>query len=419
MRSTSTRCDLARAATAARACFRVLPAFALAALLMPSSPALGDVLHLEDGRRVEGEVLRDDKDGVQIKTLTGRLKTYKRSEVAFVYRGDAKEPEIHDGVGPDGAGGDGAEVGPDGKIIKDVVDAQTARVESALGFDIRVALHKNMVVRGDLSLRDLGRIAEAGQLTLENFAKTFGAKLSDIVPKRGRKDPYRRIEVYQFKLEAGYVRYVDKVLKRMRDETVSDQLLALMRRQKGFWILSPHAVMAQYQGAGHLATSISNVSHKLSHTLLLLWEPAGTWRPWWFLEGFAAWQEIRITGDNRTYCLELARPGEYAKKGTPDADEAAKAKTEEIWRAKVKAMVRGNAERQLTLLGKRSLNEIVFEDVIQSWSVVDWLETEGVLKPFTLAYKEHRTLDKAFEEVLEISIPAAHDQWRKWVLRTY
>ena len=54
--------------------------------------------------------------------------------------------------------------------------------------------------------------------------------------------------------------------------------------------------------------------------------------PWWYLEGVATWQEIRLHGHNLTYCIEVARPGDYAKPGTPDADEAAKAQMAKAWR---------------------------------------------------------------------------------------
>ncbi len=383
------------------------------ALIAASSIALGDVIHLKDGRRVEGEILTRDEDEVTIQTASGRFRVFPMTEVEKIFDEGEEEPAAKPEKPPQAEGPKAK-----GKDV-DWVDKATKRYERMLGRKLTVAVHRQVIARGDIERKELGQIAGIAQKTLDHFLKTYGCKLADVVPRRVGRDYSWRLEVFQFRLEKGYLNFVDRVLARIRDETVDDRRLALLRRQKGFWILTPHTLMAQYQGAGHIATSISNVAHKTSHVLLLQYKQAGAWRPWWFLEGFAVWQEIETAGEVRTYCLEVSRPGEYAVPGTPDADEAAKSKTAELWRSKVKAWVKARDERDLAVLARRSLNELVFEDVVQSWSLVDWMQREGVLRPFTLAYKRHRKLDKALEEVLETSVPGAHAQWRKWVLKTY
>src|SRR5207249_347414 len=114
----------------------------------------------------------------------------------------------------------------------------------------------------------------------------------------------------------GYVTYCDKVLDRIRDETVSKERLAFMRRQRGLWVVSPRPMMAQYLGPSDLATELSAACHKTSHVLLTLWKPSGDFMPWWFYEGFATWQAFAALHESRTYCLELERPDEYTRKGT-------------------------------------------------------------------------------------------------------
>lgn len=394
---------------------------AAAALLLAllACPAAADVLHLKDGRRVEGEILTEDEEEVTIKTPTGKFRVFARSEIEKIYREDKDEPDVKGGKGAKpGAPGKKAVEEPEQKGGDDV-DKATRRYERLYGAKLNVAVHGSVVVRGDMSLKDLGKIASSAQRTIDHFLKTYKIKNVDVVP-RGLRRGYRwRIEIFQFKLEKGYLQFVDRVLKSIRDETMGDDRIALLRRQKGFWMLSPHALMAQYQGAGQLITSVSNVSHKTSHILLLLYKQSGTWRPWWMLEGLATWQEIRTTGGSYTYCLEVAKAGDYVRPGTPEADEAAKSKTEKLWQVRVRKMVKGREERDLGVLGRRSLNELVFEDVLQSWSVVDWLKKNGVLRSFTLAYKRERDLDKAFDDVLEVPVAGAHEMWRAWVLKTY
>jgi hypothetical protein len=153
--------------------------------------------------------------------------------------------------------------------------------------------------------------------------------------------------------------------------------------------------------------------------LLTGWKPSGSFVPWWFYEGFASWQEFAVLGETRTYCIDLARPVAYAKPGSPEADEAAKARTEQGWRAAIRKLVVKRDERDLVTLGKLSLNEIVLVDVQQSWSVVDWLSRTGRLKDFAEAYKDARDLDAACRKILSVPVGGAHEVWREWVMKTY
>jgi hypothetical protein len=273
------------------------------------------------------------------------------------------------------------------------------------------------VVRGDHPLPELKRMAEAAEKTARHFLATFQCRPEDALP--GDRYGPQRIEIFQFWKEEGYLAFIDKALTRLRDETVDDARLAFMRRQRGFWIVSPRALMAQYQGPSDIATSISNACHKTSHVLLTGWKPAGAFVPWWLYEGLASWQEFAVLGETRTYCIDLARPDDYARAGTPEADEAAKAKTEQGWRAKVKSLVGKRAEKDLGVLAKMALNEIVLVDVQQSWSVVDWLSRTGKLKDFVEAYKESRDLDAACRKCVDAPTSGAHEVWRQWVMKTY
>jgi hypothetical protein len=115
----------------------------------------------------------------------------------------------------------------------------------------------------------------------------------------------------------------------------------------------------------------------------------------------------------------MARPADYARAGTPEADEAAKARTEQGWRGKVKALVGKRNEKELASLAKLTLNEIVLVDVQQAWSVVDWLHQTARLKQFVIEYKTTRDLDAACRTVLGVPASSAHEQWRAWVLRAY
>jgi hypothetical protein len=377
---------------------RALAALLVATLLAVHASAA--TVWMKDGRKFEGEIVSKTDTEVKIKLANGKTETIKRSDIKSLDEPPPPAPKVASNETGDA-----------------VVDRRSREYERWLGTPLATATSELTVVRGDHPPAELKQMADAAEKTARHFLSTFGCRPEDALP--GDRYGPARIEIFQFWKEEGYLAFVDKALTRIRDETVDDARLAFMRRQRGFWIVSPRALMAQYQGPSDLATSISNACHKTSHVLLTGFKPSGAFMPWWLYEGVASWQEFAVLGETRTYCLELARPDSYGRSGTPDADEEAKAKTEQGWRAKVKSLVGKRAEKDLGVLGKMSLNEIVLVDVQQSWSVVDWMWRTGRLKDFVETYKETRDLNAACVKHFDAPTSGAHEIWRQWVMKTY
>jgi hypothetical protein len=370
---------------------------AAAMLLVLVGSALADVVHLRDGTTVEGTVISRTDRLLRFKTTSGRVRTFRLADVKKVETAGAVLPEQ-----------DEAE-----RLADDPLSKDTRRMESRMGRKLNVVVKGHVHVRGDHPHDELEKIADAGEMTLLHFMSTFDCDTASFIEGPGRYTG--RIEVLQFRQEKAYLKFVDKVFAELRDSTVDDARLKLIRRQRGFWVMTPRPIMAGYMGPSPFETIPSNVSHKVSHELLMLWEPAGRWMPWWLLEGFAAWQEIQITGANLTYCLEPAGPGSYANQnGTGSADELAKAQTAKAWRKHIRKKLAAHEERLLGVLAKLPLNDLNRDEVIQSWSVVDWIDAKGKLKPFVLAYKRTNDLQTALEEVLGCGIDEAHERWRRW-----
>lgn len=297
----------------------------------------------------------------------------------------------------------------------DALAAATKDYERKLGTQLRVAARGRFVVRGDMDQPDMENLAETAAAAFDDYVAVMGCKPDDVLPPPKPGAPVW-VEVFQFKSEKGYTDFIDKVVARIRDDTVDDRRLALMRRQRGMFLLSPRPIVAQYQGPSEISTVRSQVVHKTSHVLLLLHRRAGAWMPWWLLEGLAVRQEMSVLKESRTYCLEVDRPGDYFKPGTPEADEAAKARLELHWRKRAKAMVEASSHRDLALLAKLTLNELVLDDVIQSWSVVDWMLREGKLPAFVAAYKKEREFAAACETALSGPPSAVEAKWRAAVV---
>jgi hypothetical protein len=291
------------------------------------------------------------------------------------------------------------------------VAAASKEYDRRLGTTLRVARRGAFVVRGDHDQAELDNLAEVAARTLESYARTMGCSEADVLTPT-RKGERLLVEVFQFQREKAYLEFLDKVFSRIRDDTVDDRRLALMRRQRGFFVLTPRPMVVQYQGPSVLDTVRSQVVHKTSHVLLLAHRRAGAWMPWWLLEGFAVRQEMDVLGETRTYCLEVDRPGDYARPGTPEADEAEKARLEEHWRRRAKELADGKKARDLVVLARLSLNELVLDDVVQSWSVVDWLHRSGRLPAFVLASKEHRELPATCRAALGWEPSETDARWR-------
>ena len=296
-----------------------------------------------------------------------------------------------------------------------LVAAATKDYERRLGKSLRVAQRGVFVVRGDHDQPDLDNIAEVCAATFDHYVQSMSCTADEVV-KPAKKGERPHVEVFQFKQEKAYLDFLDKVFSRLRDDTVDDRRLALMRRQRGFFVVTPRPIVAQYMGPSDLATVRSQAVHKSSHVLLLSHRKAGAWMPWWFLEGVATWQEMAVLRESRTYCLEVERPGDYAAPGTPEADEAAKARLESAWRTKVRAMVAAKRHRDLSVLARLSLNELALEDVMQSWSVVDWLFRNRKLATLTAHYKDQREFAKTCELALEAPPAGVEERWKSWVL---
>ncbi len=371
----------------------------LALALLPAT-SFAATIYLKDGRKLEGEIVERTDKAIKVKLANGKVETVKPSEVKSIDEPPPPPPKVVSNETGDAP-----------------VDARSKEYERWLQTPLAVVLGEFVVVRGDHPPEELKQIAESADKTARHFCTTFGIQPVDAL--RDGRYGAGRVEIFQFWKEGGYVGFCDKVVARIRDELVDDARLALMRRQRGLWIMTPRTLMAQYQGPSDITTSIAQACHKTSHVMLTGWKPSGTFMPWWLYEGLATWQSFAILGDTRTYCLEVARPADYSRGATPDADEEAKSRSEDGWRARVKQMVARRDEKDLARLGKMSLNELTLPEVQQSWSVVDWLHQTARLKDFVTAYKDTRDLDAACRQVLAVPTAGAHDAWRSWVSRVY
>lgn len=310
---------------------------------------------------------------------------------------------------------------PKGEQPSESVLRVTAEVERRTGLELATVVRGRVVVRGDAPEPELVRIAETCTAVIDHFLTIVGGGADDVFgPIRGEGDTgdenARRVEVYQFVREKEYLAFVDRYVARIRDDTLDDRRLQLLRRQRGFFIRTPRLLMAQYQGPSDPASSLGQAAHKTSHVCAFTWKESGAWSPWWLLEGFGAWQEMAALRECRTYCLETDEAGGYAKAGTPEADEAAKARMADAWRKKAAELVRTRKARDISALARLSLNEITHDDVVVSWSFVQWLHRERKLAEFLVASKEKRDLEPACDRTFGKPSPEVERMWHAWLL---
>ena len=392
----------------ARALALLLIAAALGTAGLPEA-ALADVVVLKDGSRISGRVLSKGKRLLRIKDDRGKIHAVRLTDVERIEEGEELSTED-------------ADAERDAKAMpglsleqRKAVRARCAPWAEATGIAFNAAARPRVHAFGDMKPPELSRLAEAMQRTYDDYCARMGC--TEEAPLE-RSDA-GELTLVQFREEPQYLRFIDRVFDRIRDETVDDRRLKLMRRQQGFWVLTPRPIVVRYRGPSVIEGLVSNASHQASHSLLLLHDAEGGWMPWWLLEGFAVWQEIRLTGHALTYCINVSEPGDYAKAGTPEANEAAKAKLQKAWRAKVRGRVAARDERGLTALGKASLNELELPDVQEAWSVVEWLAARSLLADFVTAYKREKTLEATCQLVFKKTTDGVHEDWRTWVLANY
>jgi hypothetical protein len=371
---------------------------AFAVLALSASSAFATVIVLKNGKRIEGEIVERNTEQISIKVKGGKVEVYKVKEIDHL-----EEPPPPPVVSNDTG---------DAKV-----DARTKDYERRTNLKLAAVLTELVVVRGDHPQAELKQVADASEKAIRHFMDLFGCKPEECL--HGERYGPARLEVQQFVREEGYLAFCDKVLREIRDRSVDDARLALMRRQRGFWVMTPRSMLAQYQGPSDLTTCVSAAVHKTSHVLLEGWKPSGDFRPWWLYEGLGCFQEFAVLQESRTYCVDLEKTAAYGSAGSPAADEEAKAKTESGWKQTVKRLLQKHDEKELGTLAKMALNELILIDVQQSWSLVDWLFATGKLKEFVGVYKDERELPETCRRVFQAVPAEVHERWRQWVLRTY
>ena len=242
---------------------RILRASVVCLSLALGAVADAATIHLKDGKDVVGEIVeRTDKE-LKVKLASGKVQTIKTSDIKSIDEPPLPPPPVVSNETGDAP-----------------VDTQTKQYERWLDRPLATAVTELTVVRGDHPLTDLKRMSEATEKTARHFLQTFGAQPEEVL-RGDRYGQVGRVQVFQFIKEEAYLNFCDKVLARIRDTTVDDARLAFMRRQRGFWIVTPRPMLAQYQGPSDFVTSVSAAVHKVSHEMLDLWKPAehnGTFR---------------------------------------------------------------------------------------------------------------------------------------------
>jgi hypothetical protein len=358
-----------------------------------------DVVILKDGSRIEGTVIERTERVIRIRTAAGRVRNVRLADVKKVETDSETLP-------PKSEKDDSAD---------DPRHVDTKRFEEKLERKLNVVSKPHVLIRGDHDHDELQTAADSAEMTVLHFEETFECDASKILP--GRSGYAGLIEVWQFRQEKGYLQFMDRIFDEQRDrKVIDDERFKMMRQNRGFWNTTPEGRIGGYQGPSPIEGVVANVSHKTSHVLLDLWKNKHWKRPWWLYEGLATWQEMQITGVSRTYCLEPATPGDYSREGTGEADELAKAQTAKLWLEHIRKKVKARDERDLKVLGRLGLNELNRDEVIQAWSVVDWLASRRKLKAFVEALKDDQDLDAALKSTLELDTAAAHEKWREWVL---
>jgi len=261
------------------------------------------------------------------------------------------------------------------------------------------------------------KLALAAEAGWSEFATVFGVKpeerlLDTLFAKTPQAEP-GRCRVVVLEREPQYQKFLDAFLRLQPEakKLLSPERIALMRRQKGFYMVDPDCWVVGYQFPNPQEQMRNNVVHKASHVLLMRWRYTGTRPGWWLLEGFAEFQEVNQFGKCDVYCITAGH-----------GDPAGEAKwVGESWKAVAKRLAATRGDRGLKDLAFAALNDLTPYDLVKSWSVVHYLVALDREKFARLVHdlKKGVEPDAAFRGVYGAEMKEMDDRWREYVRRTY
>jgi hypothetical protein len=156
---------------------------------------------------------------------------------------------------------------------------------------------------------------------------------------------------------------------------------------------------------------LNNIDHTVAHFLLAHY--TGGRPPEWFSEGYASWMETKFEDASRIHCTTKTTYGDRT-------EIAEKVSSSKAWPELIKDSITTRTSTPLELIKSISLNQLDFEHLSKSWSIISMLiETDK--DRFVKFVRKLRTADQdeAFKQVLGMTAEELDAKWQQWALKAY
>ncbi|MBI1851406.1 MAG: hypothetical protein HYR85_13785 [Planctomycetes bacterium] len=154
---------------------------------------------------------------------------------------------------------------------------------------------------------------------------------------------------------------------------------------------------------------LNGVDHVVAHFLLAQY--CGGRVPPWLYEGYASWMETKFDDASRVHCTTKTSYGDRSE----IADKASSSKS---WPELIRDSIETKTDTPLESMMNISLNQLDYEHLSKSWSIVSML-VENSKDAFISFIRKLRTGDQehAFKEGLGMAPAEVDGKWHEWAMK--
>ena len=221
-----------------------------------------------------------------------------------------------------------------------------------------------------------------------------------------------RIKLALFKKVPAYARFAKWLNGKINAEELVPGWVRAVQRQHSFWWAQDVITTGVYQFPNTDKTFASNVLHGVGQILLTRYRLNYKLPSFWLLQGFAYYLELEATG--YTLSFTLGRGGTGAGMGAkgPIWGDSAQ------WKPALKALVAEGRDPPLKRIARMSMDQFRYEELVKSWSVVEYLITldRAKFKKFINGTKDRDKEEKdALREAYGLTYRELDRKWRAYV----
>jgi hypothetical protein len=287
----------------------------------------------------------------------------------------------------------------DGKWVKaeDVERIEVEKkLEKALGIKPVVIFSQHFTVASMLSKEHTKQISDRSEEIYRFFSVFFEGKPDHQIW-------FGRAQLYVLNNRSNYEDFVNFVLPSMLHDEDTRK-----------WLLKSPAFILP--GANISGTSIeedkfqlNNIDHTVAHFLLTSY--TGLKVPPWLDEGYASWIETKFDDASRTHCTSKTSYGDR----TEIADKLSNSKS---WPELIRDSIETKTDTPLDAIKNISLNQLDYEHLSKSWSIVTML-IENSKDKFIAMVRKLRlgNQDLAFKEGLGMEPVEVDAKWHEWAMK--